>query len=89
MSALSTITWTGFLTRPGRARVPLLHRLRHWRRRAQERDEIAHLDERILRDIGLSEAEIGNGVPESFESTAYVPLYVQPGSWVATPTTRK
>ena len=89
MSALSTMTWTGLLARPGRARVPLMHRLRDWRRRAQERDEIAHLDERILRDIGLSEADIRNGAPERFEPTAYVPVYVQPTAWVTTPTTRK
>ncbi len=32
-------------------------RLREWRRRARERGQLARLDERMLRDIGLSRAE--------------------------------
>lgn len=31
--------------------------LRRWRRRAKERSELARLDDRMLRDIGLSRAE--------------------------------
>jgi uncharacterized protein YjiS (DUF1127 family) len=30
------------------------HVLHAWRQRARERDELAHLDERSLRDLGLS-----------------------------------
>jgi uncharacterized protein YjiS (DUF1127 family) len=29
-----------------------------WRRRARERDELAHLDERSIRDLGLSPSSI-------------------------------
>ena len=31
--------------------------LREWRRRSRERHELARLDERMLRDIGLSHAQ--------------------------------
>jgi uncharacterized protein YjiS (DUF1127 family) len=30
-----------------------------WRRRLRERDQLAHLDERMLSDIGISDAERG------------------------------
>jgi len=32
--------------------------LRQWRRRIEERDELARLDERSLHDIGLSRASV-------------------------------
>jgi uncharacterized protein YjiS (DUF1127 family) len=32
--------------------------LKRWRRRAQERDQLAHMDERTLHDIGLSRSLI-------------------------------
>jgi len=35
----------------------LLQRLGTWRRRARERAELARLDERSLRDIGISAAQ--------------------------------
>jgi uncharacterized protein YjiS (DUF1127 family) len=35
----------------------LLARLGTWRRRSQEREELARLDERSLRDIGVSPAQ--------------------------------
>jgi uncharacterized protein YjiS (DUF1127 family) len=34
------------------------HILATWRRRAKERAELAHLDHRTLRDLGLSAAEV-------------------------------
>ena len=89
MSALSTVTWTGLLARPSHTRVPLLHRLRNWRRRAQDRAEIAYLDERILRDIGLSSVEIGAGSSATFGPTERFPLYLEPAARTATATTRK
>ncbi len=48
------------------ARVPARHggllrrtvaKLRQWRQRARERSQLAQLDERMLRDIGLSRTE--------------------------------
>ena len=36
---------------------PILARLREWRQRARDRAELASLDDRMLRDIGLTRAD--------------------------------
>jgi uncharacterized protein YjiS (DUF1127 family) len=40
--------------------------LREWRRRARSRAELAMLDERMLRDIGVSRADIWREVNKPF-----------------------
>lgn len=40
-----------------RARRGLFATLRTWRRRSRERSELASLDERMLRDIGITRAD--------------------------------
>jgi len=40
--------------------------LARWQQRARERDELAHLDWRELKDIGLSSAEVRNLIDKPF-----------------------
>ena len=43
-----------------------LDRLREWRQRSHGRRELAALDERMLRDIGLSQADVWREVNKPF-----------------------
>lgn len=59
MSLLHARRPAGGVRRRGRGH-PLAHALailREWHRRSRDRDHIAHFDERMLRDIGLTRAD--------------------------------
>ena len=43
-----------------------LDRLREWRQRSRGRRELAALDERMLRDIGLSQADVWREINKPF-----------------------
>ncbi|NKB48913.1 MAG: DUF1127 domain-containing protein [Alphaproteobacteria bacterium] len=47
---------------------PLLRLLATWRQRARMRRQLAHLDDRLLRDIGVSPIEAGREIIKPFWS---------------------
>ncbi|MGH7039783.1 MAG: DUF1127 domain-containing protein [Stellaceae bacterium] len=59
MNLLHTRVSAGGACRRGRGH-PLVHALatlREWHRRSRDRERLAHFDDRMLRDIGLTHAD--------------------------------
>ena len=45
---------------------PVFTTLRHWRRRSRERAELARLDDRMLRDIGVTRCDVWREINKPF-----------------------
>jgi uncharacterized protein YjiS (DUF1127 family) len=51
---------------PRQALSRIFATLREWRRRRRERAELARLDERMLRDIGVTRGDVWNEINKPF-----------------------
>jgi uncharacterized protein YjiS (DUF1127 family) len=73
-AAISTAPYRPAIARParGKAMTPirliraLLARLRYWHRRSIQRAELAALDDRMLKDIGLTRADVQREINKPF-----------------------